>query len=44
MVAILHRMVMEGLSDLLTFEVRCEEDEEENYANIRDFCHRRREP
>lgn len=44
MVGILHRMVMEGLSDLLTFELRCEEGEGENYANIRDCCHRRREP
>jgi len=30
-------MVREGLSDLLTFEFRPEEGEEENYADITDF-------
>lgn len=35
--AILHSVVREGLSDLLTCEFRPEEDEEENYADLTDF-------
>lgn len=41
--AILHSVVGEGLSDLLTFEFRPEEGEEENYAGITDFDSRNRD-
>lgn len=43
METILQKEVRVGLASLLTFELRLVKGEKENYADIQDFCSRKRE-